>query len=461
MGKNIVIYSDGTGQRSGLFFDEKRSNIYKLYRATRCGPDNEVNPAEQLTFYDPGIGTSPIGENFFFRLYRRIYNMVSQATGLGLTRNIIDCYAAIIRMWEPGDRIFLFGFSRGAYTVRCLGGVLAFCGVPTRMPDGSPVHRDQKTSMAIAREAVMRVYQHTSSVHPDNASPREKELMEQRNLLAERFRKKYASGDEDGPTAAPYFIGVFDTVASIANPVVVWVLGIIGILLIAGLAYLMSIWSLTWPWWMGILAVAAVLFFGGWYARTHLKIPGALPGYSGWQTFNHTKMQMNFEDNRLNQRVNYARHAISIDEDRKAFQRVGWGTKGVSNPPDENGINWLEQYWFAGNHSDIGGSYPENDARLSDIALQWMLDAAVSVGLKYDPHYLHLYPDPNGPQHDERRSWVFRYAGAKARDVLPDATLHESVEKRFEVPAVLHYDVMKPYRPASLREHEKVRRWYN
>ena len=47
--KNIVIFSDGTGQRGGLLFDERRSNIYKLFRATRCGPDSPINPAEQLT----------------------------------------------------------------------------------------------------------------------------------------------------------------------------------------------------------------------------------------------------------------------------------------------------------------------------------------------------------------------------------------------------------------------------
>lgn len=460
MGKNIVIYSDGTGQSSGLFFDENRSNIYKLYRATRCGPDTEVDPAEQLTFYDPGIGTSPISENFFLRLYRRVYNVISQATGLGLTGNVIDCYAAIIRMWEPGDRIFLFGFSRGAYTVRCLGGALALCGVPTQMPDGGPILRDQTSSKKIASEAVTKVYQHTASVHPDKASPREKELLEQRTLLAARFRKKYGSGDETEPTEAPYFIGVFDTVASLANPVVLAAFGVVGLLLIASLAYLLSIWSLSWPLWMAILGSAAVLFFGGWYACTHFKVPGALPGYSPWRTLTRTKMLMKFYDNRLGLRVKYARHAISIDEDRKTFQRVGWGTKGVPNLPAENGVNWFEQYWFAGNHSDIGGSYSENDARLSDISLQWMLGAAVSVGLKFDPHYLHLYPDPTGPQHDERRSWVFRYAGVEARKIPPDAPLHESVGKRFEARAVLQYDVMKPYRPEPLREHEQVRHWY-
>jgi uncharacterized protein (DUF2235 family) len=63
MPRNIVVFADGTGQRGGIFFDENRSNIYKLYRATRCGPEYSVNPAEQLAFYDPGVGTDPIEGN--------------------------------------------------------------------------------------------------------------------------------------------------------------------------------------------------------------------------------------------------------------------------------------------------------------------------------------------------------------------------------------------------------------
>jgi uncharacterized protein (DUF2235 family) len=98
--KNVAIYSDGTGQRGGIFVDEKRSNIYKLYRATRCGPDSTVNPVEQLAFYDPRIGTLPPGLGLIDNLSRRLYNLVSQALGLGLTGNIIDCYAAIIQVWS-------------------------------------------------------------------------------------------------------------------------------------------------------------------------------------------------------------------------------------------------------------------------------------------------------------------------------------------------------------------------
>ena len=62
--------------------------------------------------------------------------------------------------------------------------------------------------------------------------------------------------------------------------------------------------------------------------------------------------------------------------------------------------------WFAGNHSDIGGSYPENEARLSDIALDWMVKWAtvVPAGLKHDDRVLKLSPYPEGMQHDEVRT---------------------------------------------------------
>jgi Uncharacterized alpha/beta hydrolase domain (DUF2235) len=48
MSKNILIFSDGTGQAGGVTFDENRTNIYKLFRATRCGPDSSVDPSEQV-----------------------------------------------------------------------------------------------------------------------------------------------------------------------------------------------------------------------------------------------------------------------------------------------------------------------------------------------------------------------------------------------------------------------------
>jgi uncharacterized protein (DUF2235 family) len=207
MPKNILIFSDDTGQGGGLRPDENRSNIYKLYRATRCGPDTAIDPREQLAFYDAGLGSRPPGGALFVtRAYRWLHNLASQATGLGITTNIIDCYAAIIRMWEPGDRIFLFGFSRGAYTVRCLAAVLGQCGVPTTMADRSPLRRDVGTTTRIAREAVKKVYQHVSS-------PKDTNYLSQREALAKRFRQRYGSDASGVANAVPFFIGVFDTVA--------------------------------------------------------------------------------------------------------------------------------------------------------------------------------------------------------------------------------------------------------
>src|SRR6202521_3033544 len=92
MGRNIVIFSDGTGQRGGLYFDEARTNIYKLYRATRVCPDAAIDPDRQVAFYDPGLGTLQSGGSTLERVVRLIYNFISQATGLGITRNIIVCY---------------------------------------------------------------------------------------------------------------------------------------------------------------------------------------------------------------------------------------------------------------------------------------------------------------------------------------------------------------------------------
>jgi hypothetical protein len=193
MPKNILIFSDDTGQAGGLRPDESRSNIYKLYRATRCGPDTAIDPREQLAFYDAGLGSRPPGGALFVtRAYRWLHNVASQATGLGITTNIIDCYAAIIRMWEPGDRIFLFGFSRGAYTVRSLAAVLGQCGVPTTMTDGTPLRRDVGTTTRIAREVVKKVYQHVSSLRTRTTC-----------RSARRWQSAFASGTAATPAARP------------------------------------------------------------------------------------------------------------------------------------------------------------------------------------------------------------------------------------------------------------------
>ena len=452
MGRNIVIFSDGTGQRGGILVDERRSNIYKLYRATRVAPDSCVDPAEQTAFYDPGLGTLPAGIDSPAALARSVYNVASQATGMGITRNIVDCHAALIRLWRPGDHIFLFGFSRGAYTMRCLGGVLKLCGVPTTGRDGAPLRRDKASARLIAKEAV-GVYNYTNSRPKRDRTERQEELLFHRALLAARFRAEYGSDGESGGNARPYFLGVFDTVASLANPAAIVLLAAVAVLGVAAVS-LLSVWlpGSYWLWFGGLtLAMGAGALLANLVSR--FKMARGLPGVSWWRTVHLATARMKMYDTELDERVQYARHALSIDEARASFDRVPWGVPGQWRRSDPA---WFEQLWFAGNHSDVGGSYPEDESRLSDVALDWMLGAASAVGLRFDPSVVRLHPDPLGMQHDETRGLVFRFARRERRKLRDDAPLHPSVLQRLAAPAVHQFDVDAPYRPENLREHRQA-----
>jgi uncharacterized protein (DUF2235 family) len=151
---------------------------------------------------------------------RWIYDKVSQATGLGITQNVIDCYAAIIRLAKPEDRIFLFGFSRGAYTIRSVAAVVALCGVPTRNRDGNKLPLDESGSKNLATYAVKHIYQFTPSRKKEKATPRQKFLLETRKKLAKRFRAECASSNPANAERAnvyPYFVSAFDTVAALGS----------------------------------------------------------------------------------------------------------------------------------------------------------------------------------------------------------------------------------------------------
>lgn len=489
MSRNIVIFSDGTGQVGGINFDEDRSNIYKLYRASRVGPDSIVNPAEQSAFYDPGLGSVADGGGMLSKLGRRIYNAVSQATGLGVTANIIDCYAALIRLWRHGDRVFLFGFSRGAYTVRSLATVVALCGIPTQEKGGGKIIRDWANSRRLAKIAVRDIYQYTHSKREDYASPRELELMKQRAALATRFQRDYASANSTNPSLAnvyPHFIGAFDTVSSIATRSSLSLLfGAVllveaalttGIYLIlqnwnwlASLPVLSFIASLNWQSLFGLIVIISIVGTLLLFLFKNIRYAKGLDGHPFWRTIHVTQFKQEFRDLDLNPNVGYARHAISIDENRADFPRVPWGYKDAKHAArDTSGNYWFQQIWFPGNHADIGGGYPENESRLSDAALKWMCDEAMKVGLKVDETVLHLWPAHDGMQHDEvavgfsflprwiKKTWASNYRK------IPNsrATVHDSVPKRFECDEVLIYNTMRLYRPYTLRDHDNFKKYY-
>jgi Uncharacterized alpha/beta hydrolase domain (DUF2235) len=303
-------------------------------------------------------------------------------------------------MWEPGDRIFVFGFSRGAYTVRCLVAVLSMCGVPTTMADGkTPLKRDAKSVKSIANEAVKNVYQHVSS-------PADEKYVGQRKAIALRFRRKYNSDVAGIPNANPYFIGVFDTVASLGSYRLsaAMVAGAAALLLLA--SWVLSMFALTFWTWMLMLGGLVVAVAGIWYVVSHLRYATGLEGYTLWETLHFTSPKMKFYDPHLDNEVRYARHALSLDENRNDFAIVKWGSKSNRGPPrKDSDPDWLQQVWFAGNHSDVGGSYLENESRLSDISLKWMVHAATALpdetgpdgaGIKVNPLLLQVRPDHAG-----------------------------------------------------------------
>jgi uncharacterized protein (DUF2235 family) len=465
--KNILIFSDGTGQAGGYMPDETRSNVYKLLRATRVSPDTCIDPKHQIAFYDGGLGSRASGEGIRIKLWRRIYNLLAQATGLGITQNIIDCYAEIIRVWQPGDRIYLFGFSRGAYTVRCVAGVLKHCGVPTainceRTGKTRRLQRDPKSARRIATEAVKQVYQYGSSVRRD---PYRKE----REARARRFRDKYSSGGPDISNTAPYFVGVWDTVGTLGAGSFVLTTFASVYLAACGVGALLTQNALGWNFWATFAALT-------------LGVPAALyltmcARYRGLASL--ARYRMAFYDTRLHYAVRYARHALAIDENRSKFGCVPWEEDQIRDRPGAEPPR-LKQMWFAGSHSDIGGSYPDTESRLSDIALAWMVEEALGLPdpILIDPSVLQLYPDSAGAQHDERKaflaacpSWLLRFAFLFVhpsnfgwqeghRHVPDEATLHPSVLERFRHVAVMVHGDMVPYRPRALRRHRDVRGYY-
>lgn len=199
MSKNILVYADGTGNEGGLLPDESRSNVYKMFRATRSGPDSTVDPSTQIAFYIPGIGTPIPGRHLTIR------EIAQQAVGAGLTRKVIDCYAAILSVWRPGDRIYLFGFSRGAYTVRCVAHVLEVAGIPTTQPGAQSLSLDPDSLRKVAWSAVRLLYRCGFTL---------KDSDKRRKRVASFQQQHYPQlGPEVGAT--PYFIGVWDTVAAI------------------------------------------------------------------------------------------------------------------------------------------------------------------------------------------------------------------------------------------------------
>src|SRR4029077_3809105 len=199
--RNIVILCDGTGNE----ISENISNVLKLYRCLR---KTEKTQPRQLVFYDPGVGTLERPDPWH-RLKQNFNAILGLATGYGLDDNVLAAYAFLVANYQDGDQIYLFGFSRGAYTVRVLAGLIHKVGLIAPQ------------QVNLAGSGLIAYKQFSSGVAPKFHG----------NMRATD------AGDEDGPLAAsPFdnaaqfaritssrwptikFVGVWDTVASVIVP---------------------------------------------------------------------------------------------------------------------------------------------------------------------------------------------------------------------------------------------------
>lgn len=117
MGKNIVLCCDGTNNEIA----GDQTNVLRLFRML-------VRDASQLIYYDAGVGTKadPTAQ---WPLRRFIRKRLDAAIGVSIRANVLEGYRFLMQHYDAGDRIFLFGFSRGAYTIRALAAMIKRCGL--------------------------------------------------------------------------------------------------------------------------------------------------------------------------------------------------------------------------------------------------------------------------------------------------------------------------------------------
>lgn len=303
MSKNIVICCDGTGNEYGA----NNTNVVDMYAPI-------IRDANQMAFYDPGVGTFSV---FGRTLGKKIGVIMGQAFGYGLQANIEDAYEYLMNRYQPGDKVFLFGFSRGAFTVRALAGMLFKVGL---------LQKGSKNLISYA-----------TTIYNTRGD----------DEIAAGFKETYCH------ECHPHFIGVWDTVA-----------------------------SLGW-------------FFG-----------------------------KKFFDAKLHPDLANAYHAISIDEKRKKFPVSLW---------DENHLvanQKVEQVWFSGVHSDVGGSYEAHG--LSNITLIWMLQAAESHGLRLRKGWQEQITPNHLDELHNSRSGLWKLWLPAHREIPEGAKIHKSVLMRAE-----------------------------
>ena len=348
--KRIVVCCDGTWNEPDHSQAGKPcpTNVVKLASLI---PPLAQDGTGQRVFYHNGIGS----------MASRTKRLIDGATGYGISRILLACYSWLVRTYAPGDELYFFGFSRGAYTARSLAGFVRNSGIlrpehESLIPDGFALYRSRDGSRTPRSEA------------------------------SRLFRQNYAWSDRT-PIRC---IGVWDTVGSLGVPNDLF---------------------------QGILK--------------HLF-----------------RVNREFHDTDLSSSVDFAFHAVAIDEHRKSFLPTLWTV-----PPGQRSDQHVEQCWFPGCHADVGGGNP--DSALSAVALEWMIDRARMAGLDIHapaslgpPNFPPHGPDPLGPV-TESQSAFYRLFGSGIRPMFvpnPEGLTHECLTKE----ARRRWREMPDWRPAAL-----------
>jgi uncharacterized protein (DUF2235 family) len=336
--KRIAIFCDGTWNTPDKLKDGKpcQTNVVKM--ANALSPAS-TDGKKQVLYYDAGIGSEG-------NMIKRVFD---GATGTGISENILKVYRFLIQNYEPGDELFLFGFSRGAFTVRSLAGLIRNSGI-LKISNSDQGHRAYK------------IYR---SRKPE-FQPREVE--------ATLFRKTFAVEE----TTRIKFIGVWDTVGALGNP----------------------------------------LLLNGILSRRN-----------------------RFHDTDLSSKISNAFHALAVDEKRKNFEATLWHQQ----PDSKNQV--LEQVWFPGVHSDVGGGYPESESGLSDLALNWMLEKAQSCNLNFDR--IDMNPNPMEPMHESYRGF-YTLQSRHFREIAAEDQKKGNSNESLHPSVIRKYNEDADYRPKNL-----------
>lgn len=331
--KRLVICLDGTWNKPDQKDRDKTkpSNVVKMARGVL--PES-ANGTPQIVYYDEGLGT-----------HWGLDRFLGGGFGLGISKNILDAYRFLVHNYVPHDELYFFGFSRGAYTVRSLAGLINRIGLLPKdhaffTPTGWAHYRQRSSQVEV-----------------------------------DEFCQKHQSR-----TVRIKFVGVWDTVGALGIPV-------------------------------GIFKTL-------------------------------TRGLYEFHDVKLTSCIDHAFHAVAIDERRNPFSPTLW-----SGPVREDQV--LEQVWFSGVHTNIGGGYDKDG--LANIALHWLKEKATGLGLEFDEAFLKFYKPFFGHELRNSMKWYHRLLGANTRMIGTSPNGNESVHPD----AIKRMEHDPSYKPENLIEYLK------